>query len=115
MVGKHGRVLVLTEESATPSFAGAVQGAIQSDCFESLDAPVILLGNQNTNYHQCPILLDRRTFLRGVGIYSSLYLSTFRNLSESSLAEVYFHTANAQFRCDGLMLLSIQFGQSCLT
>ena len=44
---KHGRVLVLTEESATPSFAGAVQGIIQSDCFESLDAPVMLLGSED--------------------------------------------------------------------
>ena len=44
---KHGRVLVLTEESAAPSFAGAVQGAIQSDCFESLDAPVMLLGSED--------------------------------------------------------------------
>lgn len=44
---KHGRVLVLTEESATPSFAGAVQGAIQSECFESLDAPVMLLGSED--------------------------------------------------------------------
>jgi 2-oxoisovalerate dehydrogenase E1 component len=43
---KHGRVLVLTEESATPSFAGALQGAVQSDCFESLDAPVMLLGSE---------------------------------------------------------------------
>ena len=44
---KHGRVLVLTEESATPYFAGALQGAIQSDCFESLDAPVMLLGSED--------------------------------------------------------------------
>lgn len=44
---KHGRVLVLTEESATPSFAGAVQGAIQLDCFESLDAPVMLMGSED--------------------------------------------------------------------
>jgi 2-oxoisovalerate dehydrogenase E1 component len=44
---KHGRVLVLTEESATPSFAGAMQGAIQSECFESLDAPVMLLGSED--------------------------------------------------------------------
>lgn len=43
----HGRVLVLTEESATPSFAGALQGAIQSDCFESLDAPVLLMGAED--------------------------------------------------------------------
>jgi 2-oxoisovalerate dehydrogenase E1 component len=44
---KHGRVLVLTEESATPSFAGALQGAVQSECFESLDAPVMLLGSED--------------------------------------------------------------------
>lgn len=44
---KHGRVLVLTEESATPSFAGALQGAVQSDCFESLDAPVMLVGSED--------------------------------------------------------------------
>ena len=44
---KHGRVLVLTEESTTPSFAGALQGAVQSDCFESLDAPVMLLGSED--------------------------------------------------------------------
>ncbi len=44
---RHGRVLVLTEESATPSFAGAIQGAIQSDCFESLDAPVMLMGSED--------------------------------------------------------------------
>ena len=44
---RHGRVLVLTEESATPSFAGALQGAVQSDCFESLDAPVMLLGSED--------------------------------------------------------------------
>ena len=44
---KHGRVLVLTEESATPSFAGALQGAVQSDCFDSLDAPVMLLGSED--------------------------------------------------------------------
>ena len=44
---RHGRVLVLTEESATPYFAGAVQGVIQSDCFESLDAPVMLLGSED--------------------------------------------------------------------
>ena len=44
---KHGRVLVLTEESATPSFAGALQGVVQSDCFESLDAPVMLLGSED--------------------------------------------------------------------
>ena len=43
----HHRVLVLTEESSSPSFAQSVQGAVQEDCFESLDAPVKLLGAEN--------------------------------------------------------------------
>ncbi len=44
---RHGRVLVLTEESSSPSFAQSVQGAISEECFESLDAPVKLLGAEN--------------------------------------------------------------------
>lgn len=44
---KHGRVLVLTEESASPSFAGTVQGKIQLECFENLDAPVLLMGAED--------------------------------------------------------------------
>ncbi len=43
----HGRVLVLTEEPSSPSFAQSVQGAIQEKCFEALDAPVKLLGAEN--------------------------------------------------------------------
>ena len=43
----HGRVLVLTEESSSPSFAQSVQGAISEECFESLDAPVKLVGAEN--------------------------------------------------------------------
>ena len=43
----HGRVLVLTEEPSSPSFAQSVQGAIQEECFEALDAPVKLLGAEN--------------------------------------------------------------------
>ena len=44
---KHGRVMVLTEESSSPSFAQSVQGAIQEDCFQQLDAPVRLMGAEN--------------------------------------------------------------------
>jgi len=43
----HGRVLVLTEEASSPSFAQSIQGAIQESCFEALDAPVALLGAEN--------------------------------------------------------------------
>jgi 2-oxoisovalerate dehydrogenase E1 component len=44
---KHGRILVLTEEASSPSFAQSIQGAISEACFEYLDAPVMLLGAEN--------------------------------------------------------------------
>jgi 2-oxoisovalerate dehydrogenase E1 component len=44
---KHNRILVLTEEASSPSFAQSVQGAIQETCFEHLDAPVMLMGAEN--------------------------------------------------------------------
>lgn len=47
-VQKHGKVLVLTEETITHSFAEALAGRISSNCFQSLDAPVKILGAVNT-------------------------------------------------------------------
>jgi 2-oxoisovalerate dehydrogenase E1 component len=46
-VRKHGRCLVLTEETARNSFAQALAGTISEKCFEQLDAPVRLLGAEN--------------------------------------------------------------------
>lgn len=43
----HGRVMVLTEECSSPSFAQSLVGAIQEACFEHLDAPVKLVGSEN--------------------------------------------------------------------
>ena len=43
----HSRVLVLTEEASSPSFAQSIQGEISEHCFEHLDAPVKLLGSEN--------------------------------------------------------------------
>lgn len=37
---KHGKVLVVTEESNESSFALSIMGKIQRDCFEWLDAPI---------------------------------------------------------------------------
>ncbi|MBK7149812.1 MAG: tungsten formylmethanofuran dehydrogenase [Bacteroidetes bacterium] len=47
-VKKHGKVLVLTEETITHSFAEALAGRISSNCFQHLDAPVSILGAANT-------------------------------------------------------------------
>lgn len=44
-VRKHGKVLVLTEETLTNSFAEAIAGRIAKECFENLDAPVRTLGS----------------------------------------------------------------------
>lgn len=46
-VNKTGKCLVLTEEPVENSFARALSGAIQEQCFQSLDAPVMVLGSAN--------------------------------------------------------------------
>ena len=47
-VHAHHRALVLTEEPSTNTFAQAVAGKIQSECFRSLDAPVRVVGSEDT-------------------------------------------------------------------
>jgi 2-oxoisovalerate dehydrogenase E1 component len=44
---KHGRVLVLTEEQRSSSFAQSVAARIGENCFESLDAPVRVVGAED--------------------------------------------------------------------
>ncbi len=44
-VRKHGRCLVVTEESITNSFAQALAGQINAACFQDLDAPVRFIGS----------------------------------------------------------------------
>ncbi len=46
-VRKHGKCLMLTEETIENSFARALAGKIQEHCFESLDAPVMTMGAVN--------------------------------------------------------------------
>lgn len=47
-VKAHGKCLVLTEEQQNNSFAEALAGRISRNCFQSLDAPVEVLGALNT-------------------------------------------------------------------
>lgn len=47
-VKKHAKVLVLTEETITHSFAEALAGRIACNCFRHLDAPVKIIGAINT-------------------------------------------------------------------
>jgi 2-oxoisovalerate dehydrogenase E1 component len=46
-VKKHGKVLVLTEETLNNSFAEAIAGRIARNCFELLDAPIEIMGSEN--------------------------------------------------------------------
>jgi len=46
-VKKTGKCLVVTEEPTNNSFARAVAGKIQEDCFQYLDAPVMTIGSEN--------------------------------------------------------------------
>lgn len=46
-VRKHGRCLVLTEETLENSFARALAGLISEKCFTDLDAPVMSMGAEN--------------------------------------------------------------------
>jgi 2-oxoisovalerate dehydrogenase E1 component len=46
-VKAHGKCLVVTEEPALNTFATALSGIIQQNCFEQLDAPVRVIGSEN--------------------------------------------------------------------
>ncbi len=46
-VKKCGKCLVVTEEPSENSFSRALQGRIQEECFQQLDAPVMLIGSEN--------------------------------------------------------------------
>ena len=47
MVRSHGKCLVLTEEPERNGYSRSVSSLIQENCFESLDAPVYLMGSAN--------------------------------------------------------------------
>ncbi len=46
-VKKTGKCLVVTEEPSNNSFARALSGKIQEECFRFLDAPVMVIGSEN--------------------------------------------------------------------
>jgi len=46
-VKKTGKCLVITEEPTNNSFARALSGKIQEECFKYLDAPVMVIGSEN--------------------------------------------------------------------
>ncbi|OAB79695.1 alpha-ketoacid dehydrogenase subunit alpha/beta [Cochleicola gelatinilyticus] len=46
-VKKCGKCLVVTEEPSDNGFSRSLQGRIQEECFQQLDAPVMLIGSEN--------------------------------------------------------------------
>ena len=44
---KHGKVIIVTEEPSNNSFAQSIAGRIADKCFESLDAPIKVVGSAN--------------------------------------------------------------------
>ena len=46
-VKKCGKCLVITEEPSNNGFSRGLQGRIQEECFQELDAPVMLIGSEN--------------------------------------------------------------------
>jgi 2-oxoisovalerate dehydrogenase E1 component len=46
-VKSHGKCLIVTEEPIGCTFAKSIAGAIQEACFESLDAPIMVIGSED--------------------------------------------------------------------
>lgn len=46
-VKKCGKCLIVTEEPSDNGFSRGLQGRIQEECFQQLDAPVMLIGSEN--------------------------------------------------------------------
>jgi len=44
---KHGKLLIITEETITNSFAESLAGRVSRDCFQHLDAPVQTIGSED--------------------------------------------------------------------
>jgi 2-oxoisovalerate dehydrogenase E1 component len=66
-VQQHGKCLVLTEEQQTNSFAEALAGRIQKNCFRWLDAPVEVLGSLDLPAVPINIVLEA-AMLRGANL-----------------------------------------------
>ena len=48
MSKKHGKIILVTEESIESSFTLGIAGRIQKNCFEFLDAPIQIVGSVDT-------------------------------------------------------------------
>jgi 2-oxoisovalerate dehydrogenase E1 component len=59
VVKMHGKCMVLTEEQQTNSFAEALGYRISNQCFQWLDAPVVVLGSVDLPAVPMNMLLEK--------------------------------------------------------
>ena len=59
-VNKHSRCLVVSEEPKENSFAQALAGKIQENCFSNLDAPVTVVGAEKVPAIPLNSILEER-------------------------------------------------------
>jgi len=59
-VNKHSRCVVVSEEPKENSFAQALAGRIQENCFSNLDAPVSVVGAENVPAIPLNSILEER-------------------------------------------------------
>jgi len=59
-VNRHSRCLVVSEEPKENSFAQALAGRIQENCFSNLDAPVTVVGAENVPAIPLNSILEER-------------------------------------------------------
>jgi 2-oxoisovalerate dehydrogenase E1 component len=71
-VRRHGKCLVLTEEAQQNSFAEALAGRISKACFNSLDAPVDVLGALNVPAIPMNIILENEVLPNAVKVEARL-------------------------------------------
>lgn len=69
---KHGKVMLVTEESVEATFTLGLAGRIQRDNFESLDAPVKIVGSVDTPAIPLNSILEAELLTSGEKVKSAL-------------------------------------------
>jgi 2-oxoisovalerate dehydrogenase E1 component len=69
---RHGKCLVVTEEPVSNSFGQSLAGRIQRECFQSLDAPVMVVGSENLPAIPLNAILEQRMIPSGEKVEAAL-------------------------------------------
>jgi 2-oxoisovalerate dehydrogenase E1 component len=71
-VRRHGRCLVVTEETLSNTFAQSVAARIQENCWTSLDAPVRTIGSVDMPAVPLNEVLEKEMILSAEKVFNSL-------------------------------------------